>query len=275
MARRYAEALATVYGPYLTEAIAGSGTWRSSPATTRSCISRASRTCSRLWRTICACLRPRPRHPRTATRARRSRASGGSSGTWRGPARHSMPTRGCATPSWPARVCRRGERPPGGPARAGLDGRLRRPGRRGRGLGWYADGARCDALSLALEADPVVASRRALSLAERLLELIAQDAPGELQLELPPTWLDDGSGTLATHAIGLHRAPRRSSKAFRRRSAATTRRTCATRARCSRRSWRLGGGRGQRDEDARAARPPARGRLQPARARLPRAGESP
>ena len=75
-----------------------------------------------------------------------------------------------------------------------------------RALGWYADGVRCDALSLALETDPVAASRRALSIAERLLELIARDAPGESQLELPPTWLDDGSGTIATHAIGLHRS---------------------------------------------------------------------
>ena len=75
-----------------------------------------------------------------------------------------------------------------------------------RALGWYTDGARSDALALALEGDPVVASRRALSLAERLLELIAQDAAGESHLELPPTWLEDGSGTLATHAIGLHKS---------------------------------------------------------------------
>ena len=75
-----------------------------------------------------------------------------------------------------------------------------------RALGWYADGVRCDALSLALEKDPVAASRRALSVAERLLELIARDAVGESHLELPPTWLDDGSGTIATHAIGLHRS---------------------------------------------------------------------
>ncbi len=75
-----------------------------------------------------------------------------------------------------------------------------------RAHGWYADGARCDALSLGLEADPVVASRRALTLAERLLELVAQDSPGESHLELPATWLDEGGGTIATHAIGLHRS---------------------------------------------------------------------
>ena len=131
-------------------------------------------------RTICASSRPRPRHPRTATRARRSRASGGSSGTWTRPARRSTPTRGCATPSWPAHVCR--------PRRASS----RRTGARGPGststTAWPPPRERSAGTPTApaatrspsaLEGDPVAASRRALSLAERLLELIAQDCAGE------------------------------------------------------------------------------------------------
>ena len=128
-----------------------------------------------------------------------------------------------------------------------------------RAHGWYADGARCDALSLGLEADPVVASRRALSLAERLLEQIAQDA-----------------GAVSIGAAA-HMARRRQRNARDARDRPAPQRqavieglpeeirshdehTCATQARCSRRSPATWARRSRRDQDARAAGPSARGR---------------